>query len=50
LFREVIDSYNQYGKEKTEIKRKELILKFNDFFKNSFNTYRKEIVMEKLEE
>jgi hypothetical protein len=50
LFRKVINSFNQYGKEQTEINRNELITNFNHFFKNSFNTYRNEIVLEKLEE
>jgi hypothetical protein len=49
LFQNVIDSYNEYGKEYTDIKKQELISKFNNFFKSSFNTYRKEIVLEKLE-
>lgn len=49
LFRSVIDSFNQYAKDKTDIKQQELTSKFNDFFENSFNTYREEIVLEKLE-
>ena len=49
LFRNVIDSYNEYGKEHTDIKKQELISKFNSFFKSSFNTYRNEIILEKLE-
>ena len=48
-FRDVIDSYNEYGKEQTDLKKEELISKFNYFFENSFNTYRKEIILEKLE-
>ncbi len=40
LFREVIDSYNQYGREQTDSKRRALVLKFNSFFESSFNTYR----------
>lgn len=48
-FRDVMDNYNQYVGEQTEIKRHELISKFNNFFESSFNTYRKEIILEKLE-
>jgi len=49
LFRDVIDSYNEYAGDQTELKRQELISNFNNFFESSFNTYRKEIIMEKLE-
>lgn len=50
LFREVIDLYNQYTASSSEENRNSLVLKFNSFFEHSFNTYRKEIVLEKLEQ
>lgn len=49
LFRDIIDSYNQYGKTQTDSERQVLISKFNNFFESSFNTYRKEIVLGELE-
>jgi len=46
LFRNVIEIYNNYEQKD----RQKLILEFNKFFENSFNTYRKEIVLEKLDQ
>jgi hypothetical protein len=48
-FKEVVNSYNDLGKEQGEKNRQILISKFNDFFSISFNAYRKEIVLDKLQ-
>lgn len=50
LFRNAVYSYNQYIKERTDIKRKEMFQKFNKFFESSFNTYRREIVLNNLDD
>jgi uncharacterized membrane protein YgaE (UPF0421/DUF939 family) len=49
-FKEVVKYYNFYGEERTEINRQKMILKFNNFLSIAFNAYRKEIVMETLNE
>ena len=48
-FKEVVNSYNNLAKEQNEDNRQLLISKFNDFFSTSFNAYRKEIVLDKLQ-
>jgi len=49
-FRELVDFYNYYVKNQGEENRHKLRSKFSDFFSTSFNTYRKEIILEKLKE
>ena len=48
-FKEVVNSYNKLAKEKNEGNRQLLISRFNDFLSLSFNAYRKEIVLDKLQ-
>lgn len=48
-FKEVVNSYNNLVEEQNEKNRQILISKFNDFLSISFNAYRKEIVLDKLE-
>lgn len=49
-FKELINFYNYYIENQTEINRQKLIEKFSAFFLISFNAYRKEIVLGKLKE
>ena len=48
-FKELGDSYNYYIHNQNEANRQNLLSEFGNFFSISFNTYRKEIVLEKLE-
>lgn len=48
LFKELVNYYNYYIHNQNEVNRQKLVKKFNNFFKISFNTYRKEIVLDKL--
>jgi len=48
LFRELVDTYNYYAQNQDEANRQKLIAKINTFLSTSFNTYRKEIVLDKL--
>lgn len=50
LFREVVNSYNFFVNNQDEINRQKLLEKFSEFFSMSFNTYRKEIILEKLQD
>lgn len=47
-FKEVVKYYNILAEEPNEINREQLTSKFNDFLSIAFNSYRKEIVLEKL--
>lgn len=49
LFNNVVEDYNNLAKNDTEDNKKRLISTFNTFFSYSFNEYRKEIVLDKLE-
>lgn len=48
LFNEVVEIYNYCVKNDTDISMQQLKDKFSVFFSTSFNTYRKEIVLDKL--
>lgn len=48
LFKELINTYNYYTKNQNEENRTKLMIQFNSFFTVSFNTYRKEIILDKL--
>jgi len=48
LFKELVDSYNDYAKNQNETSKISMTIKFNDFFSTSFNTYRKEIALDRL--
>lgn len=48
LFNELVDIYNYHVQNENEVNRQKLTLKFNEFFSTSFNTYRKEIVLDRL--
>ena len=47
-FKKVVDSYNRLAADYTEENKKKLISDFNHFFSVSSNTYRKEIILDKL--
>lgn len=47
-FKELVDSYDYYAQNHDEINRQKLTAKFGDFFRTSFNAYRKEIALDKL--
>lgn len=49
-FKELGDFYNYYAQNQNETNRQELTTKFGDFFSTSFNAYRKEIVLDRLQE
>lgn len=49
-FNELVSSYNYYMQNYDEINKQKLIVKINKFFSLSFNAYRKEIVLDKLNE
>lgn len=49
-FKELGDSYNKYIDNQNEISDKNLKTSLSDFFSISFNAYRKEIVLEKLQD
>jgi hypothetical protein len=48
LFNEVVEIYNYCVQNQTETSMQQLKAKFSVFFSTSFNTYRKEIVLDKL--
>jgi hypothetical protein len=48
LFNEVVEIYNYCAQNQTETSMQELKVKFGMFFSTSFNTYRKEIVLDRL--
>ncbi len=50
LFKELVDSYNDHAKNQSETSKQKMTVKFNDFFSISFNTYRKEIVLDRLKD
>lgn len=50
LFKELVESYNYYANNYNEYNRQKLVAKFSEFYEISFNTYRKEILLEKLED
>lgn len=50
LFREVVNDYNYLAENQTEESRQKLIKTLNIFFTYAFNRYRKEIVLERLED
>lgn len=49
-FKELGSFYNYYVQNQNEANRQKLIAKFGDFFSIAFNTYRKEMVLDKLAE
>lgn len=49
-FNELVNFYNYYAQNQNETNRQKLTTKFGDFFSTSFNTYRKEIVLDRLQE
>jgi len=49
-FKKIVISYNNFANDHTEENNRILISNFNAFFSLSFNTYRAEITLEKLEE
>lgn len=50
LFKELRDLYGQYLQNQDEKIRQKLTAKFSEFFSATFNTFRKEIVLEKLQD
>lgn len=48
LFNEVVEIYNYCVQNQTETSMQQLKVKFSVFFSTSFNTYRKEIVLDRL--
>lgn len=49
-FKELVCFYNYYAQNQNETHRQKLTTKFGDFFSTSFNAYRKEIVLDRLQE
>lgn len=49
-FKKATKSYNNFAEEGNETNRQKLITDFNNFFSISFNAYRKEIILDKLED
>lgn len=49
-FKELGDLYNYYVHNQDETNRQKLMAKFSEFFSISFNAYRQEIVLEKLQD
>ncbi|MCL2416898.1 MAG: hypothetical protein FWD02_03080 [Bacteroidales bacterium] len=47
-FRKLSDCYNYFTKQQNEDSRQKLKVQFETFFAISFNTYRKEIILDKL--
>ena len=49
-FKELVNFYNYFAQNQNETNRQKLTTKFGDFFSTSFNAYRKEIVLDRLQE
>lgn len=49
-FNELTNFYNYYTQNQNETNKLELKTKFGDFFSTSFNAYRKEIALDRLQE
>lgn len=49
-FKELVGSYNYFIHNKSEINQQKLMTKFSEFFSISFNAYRQEIALEKLQD
>lgn len=47
-FKELVNLYNYYAQNQNDTDKQNLTLKFHAFFATSFNTYRKEIILDKL--